>query len=150
MIANVAIPRPSKRDQRGMTLVEALVALLVLCIGLLGVAGMQMQALRANHGAYLRSQATMLAQDIADRMRANRTEAVLGAYDVDVGEVPTGTALSDFDVAAWKQSLADVLPTGDGAVAVVRDPDTDKNVATIRVQWTDRLGDDVFFTETEL
>ncbi len=150
MTANTIIPSPPERGQRGMTLVEALVALLVLCIGLLGVAGMQMQAMKANHGAYLRSQATMLAQDIADRMRANRTEAIAGAYNVDVGAVPTGTVLSDLDVAAWKQSLADVLPAGDGAVLVAFDPVTEKNVATIRVLWTDRLGDDAFDTETEL
>jgi type IV pilus assembly protein PilV len=140
-------PDPAGRllgRQRGMTLIEALVALLVLSIGLLGVAGLQLQALRSNHGAHLRSQATILAHDIADRMRANRTEALAGAYVVDVGEVPTGTTLADLDVAAWKDSLAEILPAGDGAVVLAG------NVATITVQWTDRLGADTFATETEL
>ncbi len=132
------------RSQRGMTLIEALVALLILSIGLLGVAGLQMQALRSNHGAHLRSQATVLAQDIADRMRANRTEALNGAYSVAIGAVPTGTTLADLDVAAWKVSLADILPSGDGSVALAG------NIATIRIQWTDRLGADTFDTETEL
>jgi type IV pilus assembly protein PilV len=127
-----------------MTLVEALVALLVLCIGLLGVAGLQIQALRANHGAYLRSQATMLAHDIADRMRANRPDALAGGYVVAVGEVPAGDTLPELDVAAWKQSLAGVLPAGDGAVVMAG------NIATITVQWTDRIGADTFVTETEL
>ena len=105
--------------QGGMTLIEVLVALLVLSIGLLGVAGLQWQALRSNHGAHLRSQATILAHDIADRMRANRTEAEDGAYAVDIGEIPTGETLADFDVVAWKQAIADILPAGDGAVEMV-------------------------------
>ncbi|MBX3704488.1 MAG: type IV pilus modification protein PilV [Steroidobacteraceae bacterium] len=132
------------RRQRGATLVEALVALLVLSIGLLGVAALQMEALRSNHGAHLRSQATVLAQDIADRMRANRTAALAGAYDIALGANPAGAALSDLDLTTWKDTLADILPAGDGAVALAG------NVATITVQWTDRLGTDTFTTETEL
>lgn len=135
--------------QGGMTLIEVLVALLVLSIGLLGVAGLQWQALRSNHGAHLRSQATILAHDIADRMRANRTEAEDGAYAVDIGEIPTGETLADFDVVAWKEALADILPAGDGSVEMVP-IDADRNVARIRIQWSDRLGDNQFFTETEL
>lgn len=145
---NRSCPHPSR--QRGMSLIEALVALLILSIGLLGVAGLQMQALRSNHGAHLRSQATVLAHDIADRMRANRTAALAdpSAYNVDFIDVPTGTTLADLDVVAWKQSLADILPSGDGAIVV--DVDEDRNVATITVQWTDRLGADTFVTESEL
>jgi type IV pilus assembly protein PilV len=135
--------------QDGMTLIEALVALLVLSIGLLGVAGLQWQALRSNHGAHLRSQATILAHDIADRMRANRTDALDGAYVVDIGEVPGGATLADLDVVAWKQALAEILPAGDGRVEMV-EVTPDQDVARITIQWTDRLGDDRFFTETEL
>ncbi|MGH8250594.1 MAG: type IV pilus modification protein PilV [Steroidobacteraceae bacterium] len=138
------IQRPLPGGQRGATLIEALVALLVLSIGLLGVAGLQVQALRNNHGAHLRSQATVLAQDILDRMRANRDAALGNAYVIAVGATPTGTTLADFDLVAWKQSLADILPAGDGAVVMAG------NVATITVQWTDRLGADTFATETEL
>ena len=65
--------------QSGMTLIETLVALLVLSIGLLRCrAALQMTSLRNNHAAHTRSQATALAYDIADRMRANRTVAVGG------------------------------------------------------------------------
>jgi type IV pilus assembly protein PilV len=138
----------SREGQRGMTLIEALVALLILSIGLLGVAGLQMQALRSNHGAHLRSQATVLAHDIADRMRANRDAALAdpSAYNVAIGVVPGGAALADFDVVAWKQALADVLPAGDGAIVV----DAATDIATITVQWTDRLGPGNFITETQL
>jgi len=137
-------PRRAAGSQRGATLIEALVALLVLSIGLLGVAALQVQALRSNHGAHLRSQATVLAADILDRMRANRTQALGGAYNTAIGVVPVGATLPDADVIAWKQSLATILPGGDGAVVQAG------TVATITVQWTDRLGADTFVTETEL
>jgi len=130
--------------QRGATLVEAMVALLVLSIGLLGVAGLQIGALRNNHGAHLRSQATVLSHDIADRMRANRTAALAGNYNIALGADPAGTTLADIDLQAWKDTVAAILPAGDGAVALAG------GVATITLQWTDRLGTDTFTTETEL
>ncbi len=136
--------RGALRRQGGTTLVEALAALLILSIGLLGVAGLQISALRANHGALLRSQATELAHDITDRMRANRTAALAGDYSIALGSTPSGTALSDIDLIAWKQTLGVVLPGGDGAVASAG------NLVTVTIQWSDRLGTDVFTTETEL
>lgn len=57
---------------RGVTLIEVLVALVVLSIGVIGLAALQAQALQMNQGAYMRAQATNLAYDIADRMRTNR------------------------------------------------------------------------------
>lgn len=144
MISLIKSPRRPAGSQRGATLIEVLVALLVLSIGLLGVAALQVQALRNSHGAHLRSQATVLATDILDRMRANRTQALGGAYNVAVGVVPAGATLPEFDLATWKQSLAAILPGGDGAVVQAG------NIATITVQWTDRLGADTFVTETEL
>jgi len=65
---------------RGFSLVEALVALLVLSIGLLGLALLQGQGLKFNTDAYLRTQATVLAYDIIDRMQANPTGLASGAY----------------------------------------------------------------------
>ena len=57
--------------QHGLTLTEILVAVVVLSIGLLGMAGIQMKGLRGTHNTYLRSQATALATDLAERIRAN-------------------------------------------------------------------------------
>ena len=65
----------TRHRNQGFTLVEALIALLVLSIGLLGVAALQLIALQNNNNAMFRSQATYLAYDIADRMRANRDQA---------------------------------------------------------------------------
>jgi type IV pilus assembly protein PilV len=129
--------------ERGMTMIEALVALLVLSIGLLGVAALQMSSLRNTHAAHMRSQATALANDITDRMRANRTVAVAGAYNIALGTTPvTPASLADIDLAAWKASLAATFPSGDGAVAV--DPVT--NVAQITIQLDDSRGQDALLT----
>ena len=55
----------------GFTLIEVLIAMIILAVGLLGLAGLQATSLRNNQSAYNRSVATQLAYDIADRMRAN-------------------------------------------------------------------------------
>ena len=57
--------------QRGFTLVEVLVTVIIISIGLLGVAGLQLAAMRSNHSAYLRTQATIAAYDLIDRMRTD-------------------------------------------------------------------------------
>ena len=64
-----------RRRSTGFSIIEVLVALLVLAIGLLGLAALQAQGLRFNHDAYVRTQATHLAYDIIDRMRSNRANA---------------------------------------------------------------------------
>ena len=133
------------RAQRGTTLVETLVALLVLSIGLLGVAGLQMASLQNNRGAHLRSQASVLAYDIADRMRANRNVALAGGYVIAMGATPAGTSLASIDLINWKQTLAVTLPAGDGQIDLLG-----SNLVRIRVSWTDSLGAQQFDAQTRL
>ncbi len=71
-----------KHLHHGFSLIEVLIALVVLAIGLLGLATLQMTSLQFNSDAYLRSQATVLVYDIADRMRINMTGVVAGNYTV--------------------------------------------------------------------
>ena len=130
--------------QRGATLIEVLVALLVLSIGLLGVAALQVNALQTNASAHVRSQASVLAYDIADRMRANRAVAMAGGYNVVYATTPTGATLNDLDLANWKAALTNTLPGGEGEIA------TAGNIAVIRVRWTDKLGTQVFETRTQI
>lgn len=66
----------------GFTLLEILVAILILSIGLLGLASLQASGLRSNHSGYLRSKATIFAYEMADRLRANRATAIAGNYNI--------------------------------------------------------------------
>jgi type IV pilus assembly protein PilV len=120
---------------RGFTLVEALVALLALSIGLLGIAGMQITGMRSNMIAAWRTQATYLSYDILDRMRGNRNHR--GDYVTGTGAAPAGSSVAEQDLQAWKTSLAATLPSGDGTVAV------NGNVVTITVQWNEERDPDV-------
>lgn len=115
----------------GYGLVEVLVAVLILSFGLLGMAGLQTASLRNTHSASQRLGATSLAYDIIERMRANRTQAMAGSYNVAVGAGAAGAGLAAADVAAWKFELNTRLPNGDGSVAVAN------RVVTVTVQWTE-------------
>jgi type IV pilus assembly protein PilV len=140
----------NRRRIRGFTLVEALVTLLVLSIGLLGVAVLQLTSLRANHSASMRSQATLLAYEVVDRMRANRNRALAGDYDIDLGDTPgTGTVAED-DLDMWKTNLA-TLPEGDGAIE--RDVVDGQTIFIVTVQWDDSRGAEAplaFTMETQI
>lgn len=124
-----------RRAARGFTLIEALVALLTLSIGLLGVAGLQLLGLKANFSSGSRTQATYLAYDIIDRMRANRNDALAGNYNIALGVSAGGTDPASLDEAAWKTAVAANLFQGDGSVSVDA-----AGVATIVIRWNDARG----------
>lgn len=127
------------RRQRGAGMVEVLVAVVVLAIGLLGIAGMQLGSLRSNHSAWMRSEATLRALDIMDAMRANQAAAVNGDYDIAIGAAaPAGATTRDLDLQEWKDNL-DILPAGDGAVA--RAVVAGRTLFTVTVQWDDSRGE---------
>jgi type IV pilus assembly protein PilV len=127
-----------QRRASGFTLIEALVALVVLSIGLLGVAGMQIAGLQANQSAASRTQASYLADDIIDRMRANNTNARSGAYNIAaMGGTVAGTTTAALDVQAWVAELLS-LPSGQGQIQV----DATTNIATVTIQWVDSRGGD--------
>ncbi|SEG76887.1 type IV pilus modification protein PilV [Marinobacterium lutimaris] len=72
-----------KNRQSGSTLIEVLIAMFVIAVGLLGVAGMMTYTTKGNHSAYLRSQASFLAYDLADAMRASPADFLDGGFDND-------------------------------------------------------------------
>lgn len=122
--------------QKGFTLLEVLVAMLVLSIGLLGLAGLMASGLRNNHSAYYRTQATWLAYDVMDRMRANRANAP--DYVVALGAGAAGGGIAGEDIANWKATIASILPEGDGAVSLVSAGSV--RTVTIDIQWNDSRG----------
>lgn len=128
------------RRSRGFTLVEILVALVVLSIGLLGVAALQLTSLRNNHSSAMRTQATFLAYDIIDRMRANRDTALAGDYNVALGDEGVAGTIAGDDIVAWKENIANTLPAIDNAGDVeVADGsvEQDGNVFTVTIRWAD-------------
>lgn len=123
------------RRSRGFTLIEVMVAIVVLSIGLLGLAGLLASGLKNSHSAYLRSQATWLAYDALDRMRANRGNALAGGYNLALGAAPGGAGLAATDLGEWDAALTNTLPAGDGSITV----NGDRSVIII-VQWNDSRG----------
>ena len=137
--------RMTHTKHRGFTLIETLVALVVLSVGLMGIAALYSQSLGAGRTANFRTQAVTLAADLADRIRVNRLAG--NAYaglpadnncDADGGAVPgdcTPGQLAAHDLLRWQAAVAQTLPNGVGAVAF--NPITLPPTYTISVTWTE-------------
>ena len=118
-------------NQNGFALFEVLITVIIMAIGLLGLAALQVTSLKANHGALQKTQATFLAYDMVDRIRSNRNEGIAGNYDIDISDIkPTGTTLPEVDLNDWLTSISDLLPSGDGAVAC-----DGSGICTINITW---------------
>lgn len=124
----------------GFTLVEVLIALLLFSVGMLGLAGLQTSGMRFTQDAYLRSQATIVAQDIIDRMRANNQALADGNYDnIDSEAPPSDQAcivngcnsleLANHDIRDWSLNLVSLLPQGQGTVVL------NGNLYTVTMTW---------------
>jgi type IV pilus assembly protein PilV len=139
----------------GFTIVEVLVSLLILSVGLLGSAKLVLSTAHSNDSAYLRSQATQVAYEILDNMRANPTAAVAQNYSTTAGTAasayagqdclnsacPVAANLATYDLYTWKTRLASALPGGQGSVTVSA---TAPVMATIIVQWDDSVAQSIF------
>lgn len=136
---------PINRRQTGFSLVEALVALLVLSIGMLGIAALYVESLRSGRTALLRTQAVTLASDMADRIRANRqgrTEygTTVTSADTNTACAPGGAGcttaqLAHHDKAIWLGAIEAALPGASGTIAV--DDTTTPVTYTVTVSWAE-------------
>ena len=143
------IPLPNDPCQRGFTLVEALVALVVLSIGMLGIAALYVESLRAGREAVTRSTAVLLAGDMADRIRANRDAGPAYAKDADdVGAESanceqggasascTPAVMAAHDIALWEAEIKQTLPGGSQATGEIAvNTGTNPRTYTITVSW---------------
>jgi len=138
--------------EQGFSLIEGLVTLLIIAVGLLGIMGLQLNALRNTHSASIHSQAAIYASDMIERIKANNAIAKTGSYNVAAGAagggVVAGSAancvsaactaieLASFDVSEWQQSLSDNLPLGQGEITLAG------TTLNITIRWDDdRDGD---------
>jgi type IV pilus assembly protein PilV len=149
------------RSQSGFTMLEVLISMVIIAFGLLGVAGLQVFALKNNQSATFRSTATMLAADMADRIKANVGGAIDGAYNAPslaaygtavagcAGAGCTTAELAQNDLFEWQQRIAVALPAGVGIVcldstphdgAISTAPECDNTGETnyvIKIWWAD-------------
>lgn len=140
-----------RQRQRGFSLLEVLVTVVILSIGMLGVAAVLVTVHKANASSYLRQQAVQEAYDIFDRMRANRSAALQGNYDVALNTTPatpsanctTGSCnpvqLASYDQWQWLTDIKNNLPSGTGSVvtAAFGTPPNASTQVTVVVQWSD-------------
>jgi type IV pilus assembly protein PilV len=157
------IPQHKRAADSGFTLVEVLVALVVLSIGLLGLAALQLSSLQFNTNSLFRTQATVAAYDIIDRMRSNRAGFKANAYQVlslsDAANVVstyatcsggsgscncqlasnpcTPTDLATYDLGNWYLQTDSLLPgSSSNRATISRDATT--NEVTITINWVEK------------
>lgn len=120
--------------QRGVGLIEVLVAVLIMGVGLLGIAAMQGTALRNSQSSLERSQAVIYTYMILDLMRANRDAALAGGYNLaQTCVVPAAGTLVDNDRRIWMQAVQ--MGLGSDACGTINCPAN--SACTITVQWND-------------
>ncbi len=125
--------------QGGFTLLEILITLLIISIGMLGFAALQVKGLQSNHGAMLNSQAAFLAYDVSERIRANveakNTYTIASDATPKVRECSTKqcnpNAMAEADIYEWRELCKAVLPNGKGAISWAG------QTGTISISWAE-------------
>jgi type IV pilus assembly protein PilV len=141
---------PSRRQKNtgnrdgGFTLVEVLIALIILSVGMLGIAGLYVHSMQAGRTSLFRHHAVTLAGDVGDRIRANPRAgpayALAGANNncVDGGVDCTPGQMAANDIFLWDQQAADTLPNG--TVTVTYDNSVLPPEYEIRIDWSEPEG----------
>ncbi len=113
------------KKQNGFTLLEVMVTLLIMSLGLLGLAGFVINSMKYSKSASTTSIASALAGDIVDRMRANLATTLSAnpsPYTLSLtAATPSGSTIAQTDLAQWRASIAAALPSGTGSVCVIQD-----------------------------
>ena len=113
---------PPRRRQRGITLIESLIAIVVAALGILGIVGVQMRTLTDTQTSVRRAQAVRLIEDLGERLRvAPNALADINAYPSGFANMPTVTScasnctpaqLAAYNLSNWKNAVATTLPRG--------------------------------------
>lgn len=125
-------------QQCGSTLIEVLVTAVIMSVGLLGIAGLQLTSLKTNSSSYMRSQSAISTYNLMDYIRANRESAIDGDYNIgmsafsDLSAPSGGASIAEIDRYSWYQYLDNNLTNAQAAI------DCDATaVCVVKVQWDD-------------
>ena len=127
--------RPKLRAQRGASMIELLVSILIFAFGMLGLVGLLNSTLGYGQISLYRSQATALTDDILDRMRADRANAKSGSWNTTLGADSasiSGTSVAATDLKDWKAQVEALLPQGQASIAV------NSGDVTVDIRWNER------------
>ena len=133
--------RPGGSQQRGVGLIEVLIAVLILSIGLLGIALVQTRSLSGNNSSMARSMAVVASYSILEALRADRANALTGAYNDTVAgdDCPDSGTLAETQLGHWCDELAASLGESDSTTGTINC--TTAGACTITVQYDDsRIG----------
>ncbi len=129
-----------RRRSAGFSLIEVLVAVLIVSVGVLGVAGLQLVSLRNNTASMFRTQAFQASYEIIDRARANPEQDYsiaiddpVPAFDDCTAQECTPAQMRTFDVATWLTQVQNDLPAGDAEIVF----DAGTSTLTVTVRWQD-------------
>ncbi len=136
------------KNSNGFTIIEVLVAMVILSIGVLGLGILQLTALQNTQGGHLRAQASILAYDIIDSMRANIPALTDGNYRITLATATPATVdcygsaadcvisqMATSDLNRWRTLLGNYLPAGNGQVESLDLGGTTQ--VTVTVEWLD-------------
>ena len=144
-------PSHKHRKQAGLSLIEILVAIIIISFGLLGVAALQVTGLKNNQSAFNRSTANVLAYDMLDRMRANKGALIAGSYntgafwDYATNAPPSTSTMKDSDLNDWLLAISKRLPSGKGKIEAA----ANASVLRVTIQWDDTRGTNTSGSETK-
>lgn len=129
---------PRRTGQTGTTLIEVLITIVVLTLGVVSLANLQVAALKLGQSTYQRSQAVALSYQILDSMRANRTEALAGRFDWRLGDPPPAEVVTGnlplAEVQRWLQDIDRAMVPCNGVGGITHD----LNRITVTIRWEDR------------
>ena len=146
------------QPQRGITLLESLVAIVVMALGILGILGVQMRALSDTQTGVRRAQAIRLIEDMGERMKANPSAlANLSSYVSNFAASPTvpscasgctAANLATYDVAVWKRTVRESLPLGKASIFVAPgEADGNRRQLGVIVAWRENERDGMSTTD---
>lgn len=151
----MATKREIPQTMDGMTLIEVLISLVVLAIGMLGIAGILLLSNKANNSSYAKHQAVQCIYDIFDRIRANSSAAIGGKYNISnisSSGAPSAVAqpstlcnisscnssqMAAYDTWYWLTKDVSKLPNGSGSITSALSGVAGNTIITVTVQWND-------------